>query len=725
MTEQEWLNGNQLSLDIWNKKYRHGEETFEQWLDRVSGNNLEVKELIIQKKFLFGGRILANRGITGRKITYSNCYVLPAPEDNLESIFDTAAKLARTYSYGGGVGIDVSNLRPKNAVVNNAAKTTSGSTSFMDFFSYVTGLIGQEGRRGALMLSISCNHPDLEEFINLKSNLDVCTKANISVRVSDAFMQAVENDEDWELVYESEHETIKKTVNARKIFKLLATKNWEMAEPGILYWDRISNYNLMDHDPEFEYAGVNPCAEEPLPAGGSCLLGSINLAEFVENPFTEKASINWPQLVNCVNVAVEALNEVLVEGLPLHPLSIQQDTVNALRQIGLGVMGVGDLLIKLQVPYGSTTSLLIVSDVMKTIAYNAILASLDLAKTNGAFPKCNTDYLLQSSYLKNFDMDEEVLEQIKIHGLYNSQLLTCAPTGSIATMLEISSGIEPNFALVYNRKTESLNGETTVYKVYSNIVKQYQEITKQKELPYYFVTAEQIDPINRVKMQSIIQQWVDASISSTINLPETATIDDIYNIYLEAWKQGLKGVTVYRNNCFRQGILTTSESKPEESLQRGEIIPAGDKWIGLKKTLMTGCGTLHCEAFFDPVNKELRECYLSKGSTGGCNNFMIGLSRMISLSARGGISIENILDQLKSCGTCPSYAVRAATKKDTSKGSCCPVAVGNALREMYKELNNTDLETFKGEKCPSCGENGLIHTDGCIQCTYCGYSKCS
>ena len=313
-----------------------------------------------------------------------------------------------------------------------------------------------------------------------------------------------------------------------------------------------------------------------------------------------------------------------------------------------------------------------------------------------------------------------------MHGLYNSQLLTCAPTGSIATMLNISSGVEPNFALSYNRKTQSLNGEDTIYKVYIDIVEKYKEISQKNTLPEYFITSEQIDPIDRIKVQSILQKWIDASISSTINLPESASVEDVYNIYLEAWRHKLKGVTIYRANCQRQGILTTGEVKETKTLNRGDIIPAGDKWVGLKRTLVTGCGTLHCEAFFDPITKELRECYLSKGSTGGCNNFMIGLSRLISLSARGGVSIDNILDQLKSCGTCPAYAVRTATKKDTSKGSCCPVAVGNALKTMYEEVLNKKYESEpKGEKCPSCGEFSLIHSDGCVQCISCGWSKCS
>lgn len=262
MIEQEWLNNNQLSLDIWSKKYRFQNESFEEWLDRVSGGNSDIKRLIKEKKFLFGGRILANRGLNkfNRKITLSNCYVLEPPEDNIESIFECASKLARTFSYGGGCGIDVSKLRPKNAKVNNAANSTSGTTSFMDFFSYVTGLIGQEGRRGATMISIDCTHPDLEEFINLKTDLNLCTKANISVRVSNDFMQAVLEDKDWKLYFNTEHEHIEKIVKAKDIFMLLAKKNWEMAEPGILYWDEIKNYNMLNTDPNFNYSGVNPCA---------------------------------------------------------------------------------------------------------------------------------------------------------------------------------------------------------------------------------------------------------------------------------------------------------------------------------------------------------------------------------------------------------------------------------------------------------------------------------
>ena len=269
MTVEEWLGkDNQLGIDIWNKKYRHDDESFDEWLDRITAGAEEIKKLILEKKFLYGGRILANRGLnTGRKTTYSNCYVITPPDDNIESIFECSKKLARTYSYGGGCGIDISKLAPRGATIHNAAKTTSGAVSFMDLYSMVTGLIGQSGRRGALMISLSCEHPDVEEFIEVKNNLNKVLFANISVRVTDAFMNAVRGkgkvpeDTSFRLhfVREETGEVIEKEVDARELFTRLAENNWNNAEPGILFWDRIKNWNLLSNTPDFEYAGVNPC----------------------------------------------------------------------------------------------------------------------------------------------------------------------------------------------------------------------------------------------------------------------------------------------------------------------------------------------------------------------------------------------------------------------------------------------------------------------------------
>lgn len=768
MEVTEWLNNNQLSLDIWHNKYEYKNEGFEAWLNRVSGGNSEIRRLILEKKFLFGGRILANRGLNqlGKKITLSNCYVLEPPEDNLESIFDCAAKLARTYSYGGGCGVDVSRLRPKGSIVNNAASSTTGTTSFMDFFSYVTGLIGQEGRRGALLLSIDCTHPDLEEFINLKSDLNLCTKANISVRVSDAFMNSVINDEDWILWFDTEHETITKVVKAREIFRLLAKRNWEMAEPGILYWDRINNYNMLNTDSNFKYAGVNPCAEEPLSAGSSCLLGSLNLSEFVNCPFEDNCHINYEELEKAVVISVQGLNQVLMEGMDLHPLQIQRKSVYDWHSIGLGTFGLGDMLIKLGVRYGSKESIDIINQVFKFIATTAVETSLQLAKIEGCYPMCNKEALVESEFIKALNLPTNVLEDIKKFGLFNNQILTCAPTGSTATMLGVSTGVEPNFAFSFTRRTVSLNKEETYYQVDADIVKEYKKKwgnCPNDELPDFFIASQQIPWKERIEVQSALQTWIDASISSTVNLPESATIEDVFDLYVYAWEKGLKGVTIWRDNCQRQGILSTKSKEDEaskqeylemkkvlpiqleadHSLKRGEVIPTSNHWLGLKRTLVTGCGSLHVNSYWDPNTGELRECFLSKGSTGGCNNFMVGLSRMISLAARGGIGVDKILDQLKSCGPCPSYAVRSATKKDTSKGSCCPVAVGNALSEMADEIQEIICECEKGkteitsikevpeyvslelEECPNCHEKTLTHVGGCTQCTSCGYSKCS
>lgn len=340
MEIQEWLGTeNKLGQDIWEKKYKFENETLDDFFERVSGGNQELKHLIIDKKFMFGGRILANRGLQklGRKITYSNCYVISPPEDNIESIFDCAKSLARTFSYGGGCGIDISRLRPIGALVNNAAKTTTGSVSFMDLYSLTTELIGQSGRRGALMISLDCAHPDLLEFLDIKKDLKKVTKANISVKLTDEFMQAVVDNADYELwfgISERKEEYVK-TVNAREVLMKLAENNWSMGEPGALFWDRINNWNLVSEDLNFNYAGVNPCAEEPLPAGGSCLLGSLNLAEFVETPDGFKSYFNFPRFRQAIKIAVIGLNEVLHEGLELHPLQEQRDSVNDWRQIGL------------------------------------------------------------------------------------------------------------------------------------------------------------------------------------------------------------------------------------------------------------------------------------------------------------------------------------------------------------------------------------------------------
>ena len=731
MTEQEWLGNNQLSLDIWHKKYQINNESFEEWLDRVSGGNSYVRQLIKDKKFLFGGRILASRGVTDRKVTYSNCYVIAPPNDNIESIFEIGRKLARTYSYGGGCGIDISNLRPKNAVVHNAAKSTSGAVSFMDLYSYITGLIGQSGRRGALMISIDCKHPDVEEFINLKTKQGVCEKANISIRVSDEFMQAAIDDRGWVTEFTSpEVGTITKTFKARDLLKLLAKRNWEWAEPGLLYWDRITGYNMLNNDGNFAYAGVNPCAEEPLPAGGSCLLGSINLSEFVIDPFTDKANVDWDGLEEAVAIAVLGLNEVLNEGMMLHPLHEQRESVKNWRQIGLGTMGLADMLIKLGVTYGSVGAIKITESVYETIARSAVMASLELAKTAGCYPMCKKEKLVDSSFIKALNLPYNMIEDIRTYGLHNSQLLTCAPTGSIATMLQVSTGVEPNFALKYIRKTQSLNGKDTYYEVFAKIVDDYigDRYGENIKLPDYFVESKDIAPINRIKMQAVLQKYTDASISSTINLPNEATIDDVYNIYVEAWKSGLKGVTIYRAGCNREGILTVK--KPDSipvtgAPKRPTVLPCNIYKIKVKGENFIVCVGLYEDKPYEVFvfrlkhNVELTDTKgeITKVKKGVYNLYSKDL--VIANLLNTDISVEEKAATLYSSmllrhGVNIKYIIKTAKKVNDNITS-----FSSAMCRVLAKYIPVEVEG----KCPECGAD-LIHEGGCTHCSQCSYSKC-
>ncbi|AIZ56427.1 vitamin B12-dependent ribonucleoside-diphosphate reductase [Candidatus Methanoplasma termitum] len=748
----EWLGeDNQLGIDIWQKKYCYNGETFEHWLDRVSDGNADIRQMIVEKKFLFGGRILANRGLhkTGLKITLSNCYVVTPPEDSIESIFECAGKLARTFSYGGGVGIDLSKLAPRGAKINNTASETSGAVSFTDLYSMVTGLIGQHGRRGALMLSLSCEHPDLEEFTGVKTDVDRVTKANMSIRVTDEFMDCVREKKNFvqRFMRPETKDKVEKNLNAYEFFKKLCYANWDYGEPGCLFWNRIESWNLLSEFPDYHFAGTNPCAEEPLPAGGSCLLGSMNLSVFVkEGEFDEE------DFRRTVGICVRGLNDVLEEGLPLHPLQEQRDSVRDWRQIGLGIMGLADMLIKMELEYGTKEAMDFCHMLGFIMADAAIRESALIAKEKGKFPKCNIEQIMSSPYFLE-NTSEETRELVKQYGVRNSQLLTIAPTGTLSTMIGISGGIEPIFANSYERRTVSLSDRDEYYKVYTPVVKEYMDkhgVTDEKALPRFFVTAQNLDYKQRLNQQGTWQMHIDASISSTVNLPADFPENEVYDLYLYAWQIGCKGVTVFRDGCKRLGILSAEKAEKEQKKtdehengngngkkkKRGFVENVADDVVGKKRKLMTGCGSLHCTAFFDPHSGELLEAYLNKGSTGGCNNFMIGLSRMISLAARSGCDINSIVDQLKSCGSCPSYVVRTFTKRDTSKGSCCPMAVGWALLDMNAEMQREVKGiSFEAEKetvaktravinpCPKCGDE-LQFQGGCNICKTCGWTKC-
>lgn len=733
MTVEQWLGeSNKLGIDIWHNKYQHNNETFDEWLKRVSGGNQDVEDLIVEKKFLPGGRILSNRGVTDSKVTYSNCYVISPPEDNIESIYDCCKNLARTYSYGGGCGIDISKLAPAGAKVHNQARSTSGAVSFMETFSQVTAQIGQNGRRGALMISIDCHHPDLLEFIDIKTKPDSVTKANISVQVTDDFMQAVKDDREWVMSFTRPEtgETITKVERAVDIFNKLCQNNWDWAEPGILFWDRIENWNLLSNNDEFHYAGTNPCAEEPLPAGGSCLLGSMNLAAFVNY-----GMFDFEDFCEALKVAVSALNDILEEGLSLHPLEEQRKSVNEWRQIGLGIMGLADMLVKLEIPYDSEEARNLCGNIAHVMANQALFMSSNIAKWKKAPYEKYDLRVLSTPYFKA-NADTLTYQHVETYGLRNSQLLTIAPTGTLSTMLGISGGIEPIFANSYTRKTESLHGHDEFYKVYTPIVQEYMDVhglKDESELPNWFVTSSDISPRDRIAMQAVWQDSIDASISSTINLPETATVEDIKDIYMTAWEMGLKGVTVFRNGCKRTGILTTDSKEVTTCTDENKtpkynyITPVSRKTIGTTHG-DTYCKKCACGTLYITLNRDdegnVVESFIHTSKGGICQANTSAVNRLVSLSMRSGVKTDEIIDQLKgiTCGAC-TKAMSNGIKLD---GISCPDILARTLTEFCKpvgEKKSIEKPTNQ-EHCPECGEP-IIHDGGCVQCTNCGWSKCS
>lgn len=650
----------------------------------------------------------------------------------------------------------------------------------MDLYSLTTELIGQNGRRGALMISISCDHPDIEEFITIKSDLNKITKANLSIRVTDKFMQAVDYDTTYTLSYVREEtgEKIERKVRAKELFDKFCYMNWDYAEPAFLFWDRINSYNLLSEDDAFEYAGVNPCAEEPLPSGGSCLLGSLNLSAFVET-IEGQPQFNMDEFRKAVAIAVYGLNDVLDEGLSLHPLSVQRDSVRDWRQIGLGIMGLADMLIKLGVTYGSKESLKICDNIGWNLANEALTTSITIAKNKGEYPMFSDKVWESEFYKKHISVSAP---------LRNSQLLTIAPTGTLSTMLGISGGIEPIFANYYTRKTESLHGEDKEYKIFTPIAWEYLQShgygEDETKLPDYFVTSAEIAYRDRINMQAIWQTHIDASISSTVNLPNSATIDDVKDLYMYAWECGLKGITVFRDGCKRLGILTTDDGEDSvdylTDLRRGDIINVDDDLLGYKRKITNGCGDFSEQIFFDDISGEPLENFIAMGDGGGCARNLEAISRLISLCLRGGIDVSEIIKQLKKVHSCPAYRARKIQKGDTSVGTSCPSAIGYAIEELCNKINDRlfdgveskddliwddsdhnmmieswyedskseieDLETQKSKfvippmteedrfkprplpnitkpTCPECGEP-LVFEGGCNICKACGWSKC-
>ncbi len=506
---------------------------------------------------------------------------------------------------------------------------------------------------------------------------------------------------------------------------------------------------------EFEYAGVNPCAEEPLPAGGSCLLGAINLSEFVLSPFTENAAFDIPEFKKAVRIAVRALNDVLDEGLELHPLEIQRKTVSEWRQIGLGIMGFADMLIKMGIAYGSEESLRMIDIVGKHMNEAGLVESAYLAKEKGPFDKCDPLWLIDSEFMGHM-RDTLVAEKIWHNGLRNSQLFTIAPTGTISTMLGVSGGVEPIFDVEYTRTTKSLHGEDVTYKVVTPIVEQCMKAKGVTEYPKEVQWSKTINPFNRVDVQAQWQIYIDASISSTVNLPQDTTVEEVEELYRYAYDTGCKGLTIFRDGCARTAILNSGSAKEEpkeevvEEKRLDTIMPItradmGDRLEGATYVRTTACGKLYIT--INTNNKgELVEVFIDPSKSGGCLANVEVIGRLCSSMLRAGVAVEAVIDSAKGvkCSSC-------ARSKKKVDGLSCGDIVAKAIETEYnyrkgkkitKKVEKNEekaekieekLKKFKYEKpiiiennktkCPECGTE-LSFTGGCNICPSCGYSKC-
>ncbi len=708
-------------------------------------------------KFVPGGRIMHGAGRDDIKSTLNNCYVVAIKNDSIDAIYKTINEEALTYKYGGGCGHDLSILRPAGDSINGTGGKSCGPVGFMNLFSENTNTIAQHGRRGANMQTLRIDHPDIEKFIEIKlGNLDKVKYSNISVLITHEFMEAVAENSDLNLHWNGE---VYRVVKAGELWNKIISAAHQSAEPGIIFWDTMIEY----HNAEYcsPLVSTNPCAEQPLPDGGCCNLGSINLERFVD----KNGNFLINEFKETVVYATRFLDNVIDYNLDRHALEIQKQNAIQDRRIGLGLLGLGDLLVKMGIKYDSVDALETVEQVCQIFRDTAYEASINLAREKDSFPNFEWEQFSKSKFVKN--LPKSIRNDIGQDGIRNSTILTIPPTGSGAIVARVTSGIEPIFSTSYTRRVKKNNGSGdgfNEYKVYHPIIERM--FGDDSNLPDYIVTAHNIDPYFRIKMQGVIQKYIDSSISSTVNLPHDIAVETVADIYLSAYKAGLKGITVYREGS-REGILltdselkkktvaaqkpaehTTSSTKPTP--QTGVTARPRHRPLitsGITRRIRTGEGTLYITINED--ENGLCEVFTTIGKAGGHAAAQSeAISRLISLSLRSGIEPQAIVKQLKGIsGPNPTW-------EDGQLILSTPDAIGKALDDYLKARklepeegynvhpfafvdNHTNDETvednvektssqipFIFEVCPKCSGNSLKSEAGCVICHDCGYSKC-
>ncbi len=723
---------------------------------RVAEWQEKFEWLLSDFKFVPGGRIMFGAG-QPRRSTLLNCYVIPIREDSIEAIFDWCKEAARTYSFGGGVGTDISILRPKGAPVNNSAVYSTGSTSFMNIFSETTHTIGQSGRRGALMITISVDHPDIMNFINIKKDLSNVRYANISVRVTDEFMRAVEGNGEFTLRYEGERVgRFEKKVMARDVWSALVSSARDWAEPGLIFWDAVKKYSPSEYN-GMEVVGTNPCSEQPLDKYGACDLGNINLSAFVLGPFTSNGTLDWQNLEKTVRYGVRFLDDVLDYNDPRQPLQQQRDAARNSRRIGIGVTGLADMLIKLGMKYDTDEALMFVDELFDRIKQIAYDESIEIAKEKGSFGKFESAKHLSMPFIQA--LPQEIKDKISKYGLRNVAILTIPPVGSGSVLAGTSSGIEPVFAFEYTRRSESLSQE--YFKVYHPLVLDYIKrsgLAEGAKLPDYFIPAHKINAEFRVKMQGTIQKHIDSAISSTVNLPSDTTVERVEQIYMQAWKAGCKGITVYREGS-REGILITNEETEKETKDKVGNVPSvtpaiAESWerpytmSGQTIKINTPQGALYVTANAEEGDG-VREVFINLGKTGSDEkSYTEAIGRLISKYLQLGGDVKEVISSLKGIRANVSiswdrgmkiYSIPDAIAKgleimagitkpmftsDLRKSTAADPKLGRQL-PIGAEAIKPEMPGNEGfEACVACGEKTAVHENGCYICKSCGYTVC-
>ncbi|CUH81434.1 adenosylcobalamin-dependent ribonucleoside-diphosphate reductase [Tropicibacter naphthalenivorans] len=697
-------------------------------------------------KYLPAGRITAGAG-TDRTVTLFNCFVMGTVPDSMGGIFDMLKEAALTMQQGGGIGYDFSTIRPKGAPVAGVAADASGPLSFMDVWDAMCRTIMSAGsRRGAMMATMRCDHPDVEQFIAAKADSARLRMFNLSVLVTDPFMEAVKADGPWELQFDGK---VYHTVQARDLWNKIMKATYDYAEPGVIFIDRINKANNLNYCETI--AATNPCGEQPLPPYGACLLGSINMARLVSNPFTAEAEISDEALDDLVATAVRMMDNVV--DASKFPLEQQRLEAQNKRRIGLGVTGLADALLMKGLKYGSPEAAAQTEIWLKRIARASYLASVELAKEKGAFPLFDADKYLASGNM--MQMDDDVREAIRTHGIRNALVTSIAPTGTISLYAgNVSSGIEPVFAYSYTRKVLQKDGSRTEEEVVDYAVQMYRDLHgADAELPDYFVNAQTLEPLAHVRMQAAAQKWIDSSISKTINCPEDISFEAFKEVYMEAYDSGCKGCTTYRPNDVTGSVLSVSESAektPAETPELAEEAAGGDviymsepldrpehlegntyklKWPDSEHAIYLTINDIvvggHRRPFEVFINSKNMEHYA----------WTLALTRMISAVFRRGGDVSFVVEELK--------AVFDPRGGAWVKGKYIPsilAAIGGVIETHLVSTGFLEgegmglkadptakvvgLDAPRGKACPSCGQFSMMMVEGCMTCSSCGHSKC-